>query len=68
MLNKSAYIKGNGLTCPFCSAELIEGGLVQIDAGMAFQKMGCTECEETWQDVYKLVDSYLLEGGDKQGT
>jgi hypothetical protein len=56
MIDKKDYIKGKGLTCPFCGADSIQGGFIQIENGRAFQEMGCPECEGTWQDVYKLVD------------
>ena len=56
MIDKQAYIKGKGLSCPFCGAESIQGGFIHIEAGKAFQEMGCSECAGTWQDVYQLVD------------
>jgi len=55
-MDKRAYIKGKGMTCPFCGAGHIQGGFVQIEAGKAFQEMSCTECERRWKDVYQLVD------------
>ena len=56
MLDKESYIKGKGLSCLFCEAESVQGGFIEIEAGKAFQQMGCTECDGTWQDVYKLSD------------
>jgi len=56
MIDRETYIKGKGVMCPFCHAESIQGGFVQIEEGKAFQEMSCTECEGTWQDVYQLVD------------
>ncbi len=56
MIDKESYIKCKGLSCPFCEAESVQGGFIQIEAGKAFQEMGCTECDETWQDVYELID------------
>ena len=64
MIDKESYIKGKGLSCPFCEAESVQGGFIQIEAGKAFQDMGCTECEGAWQDVYELIDiiPYKREG------
>ena len=56
MIDKETYIKGGGLLCPFCDAESVQGGFIQIEAGKAFQEMGCTECEGSWQDIYELID------------
>ena len=56
MIDKESYIKGKGLSCPFCEAESVQGGFIQIESGKAFQEMGCTECEGAWQDVYELID------------
>jgi Zn-finger nucleic acid-binding protein len=56
MIDKESYIKGKGLSCPFCETELVEGRFIQIEAGKAFQEMCCIECEGVWQDVYELID------------
>jgi formate dehydrogenase maturation protein FdhE len=56
MIEKDAYIKGKGITCPFCGSRQIEGGFVDIEAGKVFQEMGCTACQGSWQDVYELID------------
>ena len=52
MIDKESYIKGKGLLCPFCEAESVQGGFIEIEAGKAFQ------------DVYELIDiiSYKREG------
>jgi hypothetical protein len=64
MIDKESYIKGKGLSCPFCEAESVQGGFIQIESGKALQEMGCTECEGAWQDVYELIDiiPYKREG------
>ncbi len=59
MLDKKTHIKGKGLSCPFCGSSSIQGGFIEIEAGKAFQRMGCTECEAEWQDVYELIDMIL---------
>ena len=56
MIDRKAYVDGKGLACPFCKAGSVQGGFIEVDAGKAFQEMGCTECEGAWQDVYALID------------
>lgn len=65
MTDKQAYIKKKGVSCPFCAAESIHGGFVEIEAGKAFQDMHCAECGKEWQDVYQLVNVIPIKGGDK---
>ena len=59
MMDKNAYIEAGGGQCPFCGNETVEGGFVEIEHGQACQKMGCTDCEGSWHDVYRLVDLVL---------
>ena len=56
MMDKKTYIRNKGIKCPFCSAESVRGGFIQVEAGKAFQEMDCPECERRWQDIYRLVD------------
>jgi len=56
MIDKATYTKAKGLICPYCGAESIEGGFIQVEAGEAFQAMSCSQCNNKWQDVYHLVD------------
>lgn len=67
MLDKQTYIKRKGLSCPFCGSSSIQGDFIEVEEGKAFQRMGCTECEKQWQDVYELIDinPCLSTGGDK---
>ena len=55
MLDKKCLVEGKGLSCPSCGSLSIQGGFVEIEAGRAYQRMGCTECDATWQDVYELT-------------
>lgn len=48
------YVKEGGNKCPFCGSTDIEGDQVTIDAGKAYQPVGCNDCEGEWTDVYKL--------------
>ena len=61
MIGKEIYIKAKGLICPYCRAESIEGGFIQVEAGEAFQDMSCSQCGNQWQDVYRLVDVVPIE-------
>ena len=50
------YLRNEGSKCPYCGEETIEGhGSVEIDNGRAWQKVGCTECENNWIDIYTLT-------------
>lgn len=55
MMTKEEYVSGKGLLCPFCGSESIQGGFIQVEAGVALQEMGCARCENRWQDIYRLV-------------
>jgi len=56
MLDTQTHIKGKGLSCPFCGSLSIQGGFIEIEEGKAYQRMGCTECEAHWQDIYELIN------------
>ena len=63
MVDSKAHINARGVTCPYCGAESIDGGFIEVDAGKAFQEMRCTECEGIWQDVYQLIDVIPRQNG-----
>jgi transposase-like protein len=52
---KRAYLKADGVRCPYCRSDEIEGGHVDIDAGGASQRISCHACGRSWYDGYKLV-------------
>jgi len=56
MLDREAHIEGKGLSCPFCGSLSIVGGFIEIEAGKAYQRTACTDCEQSWQDIYELMD------------
>lgn len=59
------YVQGGGKACPVCgSADGIEGGEINIDAGGASQEIYCSLCESAWTDVYALVAYENLEVGE----
>lgn len=54
-MTNDEYKNNGGTKCPFCQSENIEGGQFTVDAGIATQPMGCTDCESEWDDQYSLV-------------
>ena len=56
MMSDQEYVAAGGLKCPHCGEGDIEGnGGVEIEAGTAWQEVGCGNCQKTWIDVYKLI-------------
>lgn len=51
------YIQRGGCTCLICKDESIEGGSIQTDSGIAWQKVWCNSCGSEWTDNYKLVST-----------
>ena len=49
------YLATGAIHCPKCKGDEITGGFIEIDAGKAYQKMSCPDCETRWTDVYQLV-------------
>jgi hypothetical protein len=45
--------QGSGL-CPVCRGWNIGGSTITIDQQFAIQKVGCNDCEASWEDWYKL--------------
>ena len=60
---KTAYIKGGGGCCPYCSSKEIEGGFIEAVSDGACQKIQCLTCGRHWCDVHSLVDVEEVEGG-----
>jgi len=50
------YINHRGLHCPYCNSPEIEGNYVNVDAGFAWQKIKCLNCDKSWINIYKLVN------------
>ena len=53
---ENEYLASGGNVCPYCDSEDISAGHIQADAGTAWSNVECNSCEETWKDVYKLVE------------
>jgi len=58
------YVGSGGIQCPHCDDYDIEGGFVEIDAGLANQKVRCNTCGSTWIDCYMLTSIEDFEHGD----
>lgn len=52
---KADYIAKGGNKCVSCDSDNIEGGHVNIDSGLATQRVWCNDCYGIWMDEYKLV-------------
>jgi len=49
------YLRRHGVDCPNCGHPDVEGGCVEVDAGSAWQKLSCSECDAEWVDIYTLT-------------
>ena len=58
---KKHYIENTSSQCPYCHSDNITGSAVEVDADSAWQEVSCTDCERSWQDIYKLVDVEEIE-------
>lgn len=57
------YVAADGVKCPFCGSEEIEGGPVEIDCG-ANQEVTCLKCERRWFDSYELTGFFTTDEED----
>jgi len=49
------YIERNGSTCPYCESDnIVTTGEVDISWIYGYQSIACRDCDEEWEDVYKL--------------
>jgi len=57
------YLQCGGVNCPECGGSSIEGGSVELDAGIAWQNVTCPDCGASWTDQYSLtgVDNLTTE-------
>lgn len=53
-MTDSEYVRNGGVKCPFCRSKSIYGDSVEIDAGSAWQRITCVDCDRSWNDVYSL--------------
>ncbi|WP_420213369.1 hypothetical protein ACN8ZM_39810 (plasmid) [Burkholderia aenigmatica] len=58
------YVGARGARCPSCGTSAgLRGEEVTIDAGAAYQRVGCETCGGSWSDRYRLVGYSDLDGG-----
>lgn len=72
-LTNEQYVECGGQNCPFCGSTDLTGDSIHVEAGKAFQEMGCNECDRSWQDEYKLTgysdencDNSDIDGDDDE--
>ena len=53
---KQRYIESTFSHCPYCQSDNITGKGVEVDADTANQEVYCADCEQSWRDLYVLVD------------
>jgi hypothetical protein len=56
LMGKFEYVKEGGGYCLYCGSINVEGGQVDIERGIALQKIFCNDCQRSWTDKYFLVD------------
>lgn len=52
---RTEYMESGGIHCPVCKSKNIVGESVEIDAGIAWQEVGCDDCDADWVDNYTLT-------------
>lgn len=58
------YVAGKGCFCPNCGSRNIEANVaLETDGLTAWGRVGCSQCESTWHDQYKLVGFSDLDAG-----
>ena len=50
------YVESDWHKCPFCGSTEIVAGDSDFDGNTVACKVACLACDETWLDVYRLVD------------
>jgi transposase-like protein len=60
-LTDKEYVAIGGCRCPICGNSDVEGGGVEIDAGIAWQEVSCHACGAEWTDQYELVGYNKVE-------
>lgn len=63
-MTDAQYTAGHGCLCPSCGSSAgISGGPLEVDGGVAWQRVDCSECGASWSDNYALTGYSDLEGG-----
>jgi hypothetical protein len=56
------YIEKKGVRCLYCNDYHIEGRSIDIEAGVATQRVDCNNCGASWIDAYDLAHVEPMEG------
>jgi len=59
------YIQSGGVRCMHCQCDEFCCGTFQSDINYAWQKITCSNCGATWNDVYQLTGVEFLEDPEK---
>lgn len=59
------YACDNASICPVCESGMIEGDVIDINEGRAYQDITCTECGSSWTDVYRIEKYDNLQVSEK---
>jgi len=61
-MNKIDYVTNNGIFCPVCGENSVDGGAIIYETDVeAFQACQCTECVAEWEAVYFILEDGSLE-------
>ena len=55
VMSTQQYAIKDGVRCPWCKSNEIEGGQFDVQEGVAFQPIHCHGCLREYTDVYRLV-------------
>lgn len=64
MMTPTQYAAENGMLCPVCQHNDIQGWSPEMGCGTAHQTMQCLSCRATWVDEYKIAGYHSLEHAD----
>ena len=64
-LTDTEYVAMLGTNCPVCQSTQLEGSSVDIDGGVASQKIWCKTCGASWNDTYTLTGYTNLDTNTK---
>lgn len=60
------YQKVSGNRCPLCESSHIIAHPFNADGLSAWRDVECTECEETWREMFSMQNIDILELGEKK--
>ena len=63
------YVANNGHFCPNCGSNNIEANVaLEADGLAAWGRVGCSDCESTWNDQYRLIGFNNLESTKNEAS